>query len=77
MPTIVATGHNEMHPEHSARKLHALMPNSRWVGYPVSLANEEARFGAVSRSAYFAFLSPYYDKFLAEVESGTFEADRK
>jgi hypothetical protein len=80
VPAIIAPGRNNLHPEHSARQLFGLLPNAAWIEYSARLSEGEIRHITEEKfgwSTYFAFLSPFFEEFLHQVQSGTFEADKK
>jgi pimeloyl-ACP methyl ester carboxylesterase len=80
VPAIVSPGRNELHPERSARRLCSLLPKATCVEYSDRLSEDEIRHITEEEfgwSTYFAFLSPFFEDFLHQVESGTFEPDKK
>lgn len=78
-PAIVAHGFNDVHPEHSARKVYELLPNAVWADFSSRYTEKQiaAFVEDQSPAADCASYSPFCEKFLGEVESGAFTPDKK
>ena len=70
-PALVVHGFDEYHPEHTARELNVLLPNSYWVDFSDRYSKEEIAHVRESDaiSAKVALNIPYYEEFLKKNEA--------